>query len=151
MLPALSQGVCLQLSHLDLSRCKSLTDDGLKPLITSRKMLSHLSLNSAGSVTVDEETGIQTHGITDETLVALREHRSKTLQELDVSWCRGISDEGLGHLVDNSYNLKTLYVRGCGQVTDIFLNGHCNSTIKVWGRSLHDSALRREPRGWCTE
>lgn len=143
--------MCQQLSHLDLSRCKSLSDDGLKPLIMSCKMLSHMSLNSAGVVTVDEETGIQTHGITDETLIALRDHRSKTLEELDVSWCRGISDEGLGYLVDNAYHLKTLYLRGCGQITDIFLNGHSNSSIKVWGRSLHDSSLRRAPKGWCTE
>ena len=149
--PALSQGVCVQLSHVDLSRCKNLSDDGLKALITSCKMLSHLSLNSAGLVTVDEETGTHSHGITDETLVALREHRTKSLEELDVSWCRGISDEGLGYLVDNAYNLKTLYVRGCGQITDIFLNGFSNPSIKVWGRALQDSSLRRLPKGWCTE
>ena len=147
----LSESVCLQLSHLDLSRCKNLSDDGLLALITKCKSLSHLSLNAAGSVTADDETGLQTHGITDKTLVALRDHTTKSLLELDVSWCRGISDEGLGYLVDNSYNLKTLYLRGCGQITDIFLNGHSNPTIKIQGRQLQDSTLRVVPKGWCTE
>jgi len=147
----LSEGVCAHLAHLDVSRCKNLTDEGILALVTKRKSLSHLSLNAAGSVIVDEETGLQTHGITDQTLVALREHTTKSLQELDVSWCRGISDEGLGFLVDNSYNLKILYVRGCAQITDIFLNGHKNPTVKIFGRKLHDSSLRAAPKGWCTD
>ena len=33
----------------------------------------------------------------------------------------------------NSYNLKTLHLRGCGQITDIFLNGHSNPTLKDTG------------------
>ena len=148
----LSQGVCGQLARLDLSRCKKVSDEGLVPLITKSKSLSHLSLNAAGFVTFDEATGDQTHGITDQTLVALRDNCVKSLEELDVSWCRGISDDGLGHLVDNAYNLKTLCLRGCVQITEIFLNGHCNPDVTVRGRLLNEpSTLRAAPRGWCTE
>jgi hypothetical protein len=64
----LSEGACKQLSHLDLSRCKHLTDAGLLSVVTNCRSLSHLSLNAAGSVTCDEDTGLQTHGITDATL-----------------------------------------------------------------------------------
>ena len=64
----LSEGACKQLSHLDLSRCKHLTDAGLASLVTNCRSLSHLSLNAAGSVTCDDDTGLQTHGITDATL-----------------------------------------------------------------------------------
>eukprot|EP00802_Teleaulax_amphioxeia_P011994 Tamp_12032.p1 GENE.Tamp_12032~~Tamp_12032.p1 ORF type:complete len:564 (-),score=141.49 Tamp_12032:162-1763(-) len=148
----LSEGACANLARLDLSRCKKVSDEGLVPLIAKCKSLSHVSLNSAGFVSFDEGTGEQTHGITDRTLVALRENSVKSLEELDVSWCRGISDEGLGHLVDNAYNLKALCLRGCVQITEIFLNGHSNPEVAIRGRLLHEpSSLSAAPKGWRTE
>jgi len=126
---ALSEGVCVQLSHVDFTRCKGLTDEGLVALVSKCKMLSHLSLNAAGLDEFDEDSGTQTHGITNRTLIALREHASKRLEELDVSWCRGVTDDGLGHLIDHAHQLKTLHLRGCGQISDIFLDGHSNETV----------------------
>ena len=147
---ALAAGVCKQLTHLDFTRCKSLSDDALEPLITNCRALSHLSLNAASSVEFDAETGESTHGITDRSLVALRKHAATRLRELDLSWCRGVTDDGLGHLVDHAYELEALSLRGCAQITEMFLNGHSNTTVKVHGRRLEDSTLRVVPKGWTS-
>ena len=56
------------------------------------------------------------------------------MQELDVSWCRKLSDEVLGHLVDSCRSLRRLSVWGCSQLTDTFLMGHSNDTLEVVGR-----------------
>ena len=68
----------------------------------------------------------------------------------DRSWCRGVTDDGLGHLVDHAYELEALSLRGCAQITDIFLNGHSNTKVKVHGRRLEDSTLRVLPKGWTS-
>ena len=78
-----------------------------------------------------KHTHTQTHTHTHALTHSLTHPLTHSLEELDVSWCRGISDEGLGHLVDNAYNLKALCLRGCVQITEIFLNGHSNPEVCV--------------------
>lgn len=41
---------------------------------------------------------------------------SEKLQILDVSWCRDMSDNALGYIVDSCSSLKVLKVFGCTQV-----------------------------------
>lgn len=43
--------------------------------------------------------------------------RRERLQELDVSFCRAVTDGALGALVDACPGLKRLHLWGCTQVT----------------------------------
>ncbi|CAN0109900.1 unnamed protein product, partial [Discosporangium mesarthrocarpum] len=51
------------------------------------------------------------------------------LECLDLSFCRAITNEGLGFLVDSSKQLKTLQLWGCTQIGDKFLRGHCREEL----------------------
>ena len=64
---------------------------------------------------------------------AFRGHRER-LEELDVSFCRGVNDEALGLVADSCPGLRRMYLWGCTQATDAFLNGHGNDNLIVLGR-----------------
>ncbi len=68
--------------------------------------------------------GIHGSSCTDRTMEALAATSSKTLKELDVSFCPLISDKGFGYLVSKAYPLSKIHIWGCAQVTDEFLDGH---------------------------
>jgi DNA repair protein RAD7 len=74
--------------------------------------------------------------IGDAALVALAQHCSASLEHLDVSWCRAVSEDGLGHLVDACPRLSCLHVWGCTQITDRFHDGHSRHAMRVVGRGL---------------
>jgi len=57
-----------------------------------------------------------------------------TLEEVDVSWCRGIEVSSLGLLADSCPGLKRLFLWGCTQADDSFLAGHSNDVLTVVGR-----------------
>ncbi|EKX52059.1 hypothetical protein GUITHDRAFT_133804 [Guillardia theta CCMP2712] len=133
----LCQG-CPHLLELDFSRCKCIGDEGVQAIASRCCSLTRLTLNSAGSTILDEDSQVTTYSITDASLLALHQHSTKTLEYLDMSWCRGITDEGLGNLVDEAHNLRELYLRGCAQITDIFLNGHSNPQGQRLGQELRD-------------
>ena len=61
------------------------------------------------------------------------------LEQLDISFCRGIPAKGLGLLADSCPNLSQLRVFGCSQVTPDFLFGHSNENLQVVGCSLQAS------------
>ncbi|CAN0297555.1 unnamed protein product, partial [Hapterophycus canaliculatus] len=63
--------------------------------------------------------------------VALARYCSSSLESLDLSFCRGVSDDALGHLVDASPNLRSLRLWGCTQVTDRFLGGHRREELVI--------------------
>ena len=42
--------------------------------------------------------------------------RSEVLEELDLSWCRGVSGPAVGLLADSCPNLRKLRLFGCSQV-----------------------------------
>ncbi|PIN09223.1 Leucine rich repeat protein [Handroanthus impetiginosus] len=63
-------------------------------------------------------------------------NRSKKLISLDISWCRRISNEALGLIVDSCLSLKLLKVFGCRQITNVFLKGHSNPVVKIIGLSM---------------
>ena len=60
--------------------------------------------------------------------------RRDRLRELDVSFCRGVTSEALGLVVDSCPGLVRLHLWGCTQVTDVFLDGHGNDNLEVLGR-----------------
>ena len=54
--------------------------------------------------------------------------------QLDISWCRGVSDDGAGLLADACSQLHTLTIWGCSQLTQRFLHGHSNQQLRIVGR-----------------
>ncbi|CAN6906355.1 unnamed protein product [Brassica oleracea] len=61
---------------------------------------------------------------------------SEKLQILDVSWCRDMSDNALGYIVDSCSSLKVLKVFGCTQITDTFVLGHSNPNVEILGLKM---------------
>eukprot|EP00960_Hanusia_phi_P018302 539191-Hanusia_phi.AAC.1 len=92
---------------------------GVEAIASRCHSLARLSLNSAGSTIFDEDSVVTSHSITDASLLALHHHNAKTLvlahllpsisspssapppdweqEYLDLSWCRGITDEVMIH------------------------------------------------------
>ncbi|KAK9839587.1 hypothetical protein WJX84_000432, partial [Apatococcus fuscideae] len=118
---ALAQG-CPNLQGLSIRRCQKVTDLAVAA-VASNGRLQRLSVNNVPS-------------IGKLTLVALQAHCREHLEELDVSWCRGIPAKALGLLADSCPNLTRLQVWGCSQVTPDFLYGHSNESLQVLGCSL---------------
>eukprot|EP00249_Psilotum_nudum_P017534 c26376_g2_i1 orf=2-2341(+) len=111
---------CRSLLNLTLTRCK-FSDEAVAAYVTaSGSSLCELSLNGVRQAA-------------DQTLVALSKHAQSSLKLLDASWCRLMSDEGLGYLADSCLNLCELRLYGCTQVTEKFLKGHSNAGLKVIG------------------
>ena len=65
---------------------------------------------------------------------ALAKHCGGSLHELDISWCRGVSDDGAGLLVDSCAALHTLTLWGCSQLSQRFFLGHSNEKLRIVGR-----------------
>ncbi|EOD36676.1 hypothetical protein EMIHUDRAFT_226207 [Emiliania huxleyi CCMP1516] len=86
-------------------------------------VLAHLSLNNVPA-------------LGDACLVALKEHCADSLESLDLSWCRAVSDNGVGALVDAAPRLQRLTVWGCSQLTNRFYEGHSREHLRVVGRSI---------------
>lgn len=61
---------------------------------------------------------------------------SRKLLSLDLSWCRRVTNEALGLIVDSCLSLKLLKLFGCTQITNVFLNGHSNSLVRIIGLNL---------------
>ncbi|KAK1418631.1 hypothetical protein QVD17_27776 [Tagetes erecta] len=67
-----------------------------------------------------------------QTALSLAKH-AKKLQSLDLSWCRDMTDEAVGLIVDSCLSLEMLKLFGCTQITNVFTNGHSNENVKVIG------------------
>ncbi|MBA0756927.1 hypothetical protein Gotri_020061 [Gossypium trilobum] len=61
---------------------------------------------------------------------------SRKLFSLDLSWCRNLTDEALGLVVDSCSSLKLLKLFGCTQITDVFLKGHSNPQVQIVGLKM---------------
>ncbi|URE48873.1 transcription initiation factor [Musa troglodytarum] len=68
-----------------------------------------------------------------QTAIAVAYACHSNLQNLDLSFCRQLTDEALGFIVDNCSRLSILKLFGCSQVTEQFLEGHSNSQVRVIG------------------
>lgn len=110
---------CRSLHRLSVAHCSKLTDASLVPL-AERGVLESLSVNSL-------------HNIGPATLQALARSCGETLRELDVSFCRGITEGSVGQLVDRCSNLEQLKVYSCTQLSSKFLHGHSNDKVAVLG------------------
>ncbi|KAK7303997.1 hypothetical protein RJT34_14965 [Clitoria ternatea] len=69
------------------------------------------------------------------TTLSLVDH-AKNLHSLDLSWCRNLTDNALGLIVDSCLSLRLLKLFGCTQVTDTFLKGYSNPQIQIIGLKM---------------
>ncbi|KAI3447203.1 hypothetical protein Pfo_003868 [Paulownia fortunei] len=60
----------------------------------------------------------------------------RNLRSLDLSWCRNLTNEALGLIVDSCSLLEVLKLFGCTQVTNVFLDGHSNPQVKLIGMKM---------------
>jgi hypothetical protein len=56
--------------------------------------------------------------------VALAKHAAGSLAALDVSMSRGVTDAGVGSVIDACPQLRTVLVWGCSQLTGRLFDGH---------------------------
>ncbi|KAF7103916.1 hypothetical protein CFC21_104848 [Triticum aestivum] len=137
---------CPQLSSLDIRNLNRLRDSATRHLRDGCRLIKKLKLQkntfsdvalsqfleeSGGSLTELSLNNIEKVGNLTARAIALK--CSVRLEVLDVSFCRGLSNEALGLIVDSCSSLKTLKLFGCTQITDIFLKGHSNSLVKIIG------------------
>lgn len=110
---------CREIHTLKLCR-NAFSDEAIAAFLeTSGELLKELSLNNVTKVG---------HC----TALSLA-RRSRKLLSLDLSWCRNLTNEALGLIVDSCLSLKVLKLFGCSQVTNVFLDGHSNSDVQIIG------------------
>ncbi|CAI7879844.1 unnamed protein product [Closterium sp. NIES-54] len=135
------------LTALDLSHLPLLSDDSLHSLCSAQLKLRSLNLtrtnfSDSALASLVQSSGAVLHTLSvnaayeasDGLLVALARCAHESLQALDASWCRSMSDHALGLLADSCTNLSRLCLYGCSQVSDVFYLGHSNTRLQLVGQ-----------------
>ncbi|MBA0568126.1 hypothetical protein Golob_005639 [Gossypium lobatum] len=113
---------CRLLQSLKLCH-NAFSDDAIAAFLEmSGEVLKELALNNVGKVGLN-------------TALSLA-RRSRNLVSLDLSWCRNLTDEAMGLIVDRCLSLRVLKLFGCSQITDVFLYGHSNAKVEIIGLKL---------------
>ncbi|XP_062196759.1 uncharacterized protein LOC133899728 [Phragmites australis] len=137
---------CPQLSSLDLRNLNRLRDSALRNLRNGCRLIKILKLqrntfsDEAVSQYLEESGGCLTELMLnnvekagDLTALAIAGKCSAGLEVLDLSFCRELTNEALGLIVDSCSSLRILKLFGCTQITDFFLKGHSNPSVKIIG------------------
>ncbi|XP_016459718.1 uncharacterized protein LOC107783261 [Nicotiana tabacum] len=140
---------CANLHSLNISNLKKLTDVGLQFLANGCRSIRRLKLcrnsfSDEGIAAFLEASGVcledlslnNCSKVSTNTAFSLAKI-SRKLLHLDLSWCRRITDEELGLIVDSCLSLKLLKLFGCTQITDVFINGHSNTVVQIIGLSVN--------------
>ncbi|KAJ8602658.1 hypothetical protein CTAYLR_004102 [Chrysophaeum taylorii] len=90
---------CSNLTSLDVSVCGNLTDDALKAIATNCSNLTSLDVSGCGKLTDDALKAIATN--------------CSNLTSLDVSWCRNLTHDALKAIATNCSNLMVLFAKKC--------------------------------------
>lgn len=114
---------CPGLTSVSLKRCSSLKDDEIINLVRKCE-IQKLYLNGVKH-------------LTGKCIDALVLNRNKSLQELDLSWCRSIPEQAFGYLCDSCPLLEKVILWGCNHISKDFLLGLRNSRVKIVGVSDH--------------
>ncbi|KAL1552301.1 hypothetical protein AAHA92_13114 [Salvia divinorum] len=139
---------CADLCSLNISNLNNLTDLGLEHLANGCRSIQKLKLRR--NEFSDEAVAAFLESSGEALLELLLNNmakvgpltalsvakRSRKLLTLDVSWCRKISNEALGLIVDSCSSLKLLKIFGCRQITTGFLEGHSNPLVKIIGSNF---------------
>ncbi|KAF5186894.1 F-box/LRR protein [Thalictrum thalictroides] len=111
---------CPSIQKLKLSR-NEFSDEAIAAFLeTSGESLKELSLNCIKKVGPN-------------TAISLAKCCQRNLLALDLSWCRVLTDEALGFIVDSCSSLRILKLFGCSQISNVFLNGHSNPLVGIVG------------------
>jgi len=106
---------CVALERLSLRRCHRMTDAGLAA-VAANGWLQSVAVSGVPSV--------------GPLLVkALASFCKDSLEELDISWCRSVTDNMLGFLADSCLRLATITAWGCPAITRKFLDGHSSAAL----------------------
>ncbi|CAK4914385.1 unnamed protein product [Aphanomyces euteiches] len=114
------------LQELNLSRCKRITNDCIKMLLTSSIHLRLRVLNVSFTDVTDDaftclselrEIDLGQCKITDATLVSLAQHCPR-LEVVRLRWCSEITDAGILRLASHCSRLRVLDLNNCGLLTD---------------------------------
>ncbi|XP_062091158.1 uncharacterized protein LOC133797310 [Humulus lupulus] len=110
---------CRTIQRLRLCR-NSFSDKSIAAFLeSSGECLEELSLNNIKKVGCHTALSIG--------------RRLRKLNSLDLSWCRNLTDNELGFIVDSCLSLRVLKLFGCTQITDVFLDGHSNPDVQIIG------------------
>lgn len=123
-------GACLALASLSLGGAYAVDDD----------ILDRVARAGAGRLRALELDSVA--DLTDATILSLSKHCKHSLEQLDISFCRGITDQGLGHLVDHCRMLKEITIWGCTQITDVFLQKHSNPHLLISGGNMRQKTVQ---------
>ncbi|KAL8497046.1 hypothetical protein ACS0TY_020651 [Phlomoides rotata] len=141
-------GSCADLCSVNLSYLHNLSDLGMEYLANGCRSIQKLKLcrNDFSDETMAAFLESSGESLTELLLNSMAKigpntayslaKRSRKLSSLDISWCRKITDEALGLIVDSCSSLKFLKAFGCRQITSKFLNGHSNRHVRIIGLDL---------------
>ncbi|GLT85606.1 hypothetical protein SLE2022_037930 [Rubroshorea leprosula] len=136
---------CLKLSAIDLSNLYCLTDSTMRYLANGCQSIHKLKLCrnsfsdeaiaaflevSGGALSELSLNNVKRVGLNTASSLA---KCSRKLCSLDLSFCRKITDEALGLIVDSCLSLRLLKIFGCTEVTNFFLNVHSNHPVQIIG------------------
>ncbi|WMV42171.1 hypothetical protein MTR67_035556 [Solanum verrucosum] len=139
---------CANLHSLNISELNELTDVGLQFLANGCRSIRKLifcrnnfsdegiaAFLEASGACLEELSLNNCSKVSTSTALSLAK-LSRKLLHLDLSWCRRISDNELGLIVDSCLSLKLLKLFGCSQITDVFKNGHSNTVVQIIGLGM---------------
>ncbi|ETV70983.1 hypothetical protein H257_13716 [Aphanomyces astaci] len=114
----------LTLQRVNLRRCTNITDKGIEDLVVS--CAGHLERLEISSIPL----------LTGKSMVLLATHCATSLKHLDISFCRHIRDNDVGHLTVSCPNLTRLGLYGCTQISSLFLQGQALDDLVCYGHPL---------------
>ncbi|KAL8480036.1 hypothetical protein ACS0TY_026823 [Phlomoides rotata] len=113
---------CREIQELKLCR-NAFSDEAIAAYLEVRgASLKDLALNSISQVS-------------NYTALSLAKN-CRNLRSLDLSWCRNLTNEALGLIVDSCVSLEVLKLFGCTQVSNVLIDGHSNPQVKLVGLKM---------------
>lgn len=112
-----------QIRRIDLTDCSGLLTSACNLLIDNNKSLSHIQLSGCNA-------GVDNEIISNIALL------TNTLNFLDISYCKQVTDEGIAAFSDKTYPLDSLIINGC--------NGISGPGLKLLLHSFKDTLLDLE-------
>ncbi|GLT25634.1 hypothetical protein SLA2020_007520 [Shorea laevis] len=136
---------CSKLSAIDLSNLCFLTDSTMRYLANGCQSIHKLKLcrNSFSDEAIAAFLEVSGGALSELSLNNVRRvglntalslaKCSRKLGSLDLSFCRKITDEALGLIVNSCLSLRLLKIFGCTEVTYFFLDVHSNHPVQIIG------------------
>ena len=109
-----------KLERVDLTDCDGLLPTATALMIDNNKKMSHLQLSGC------------TNGVDDEVMENIAT-LTETLNFLDISYCKQVTDAGLASFTGKTYPLDSLVING--------VNGISGPAVKQWLMSFKDTLL----------